>query len=64
MLAYQPESRATAAELSVHKWLEGVLVQGEIEVAQQQAERGRSGGTGDDPAPRDYTPQLAVMGRI
>ncbi|WVR07352.1 hypothetical protein IAU60_004393 [Kwoniella sp. DSM 27419] len=35
MLHYYPDSRATAAELVKHPWLEGVVVQGEMEMAQQ-----------------------------
>ncbi|OCF40514.1 CMGC/SRPK protein kinase [Kwoniella heveanensis CBS 569] len=34
MLHYFPDSRATAAELVKHPWLEGVVVQGELEMAQ------------------------------
>nr|XP_019044529.1 CMGC/SRPK protein kinase [Kwoniella bestiolae CBS 10118]OCF23459.1 CMGC/SRPK protein kinase [Kwoniella bestiolae CBS 10118] len=34
MLHYYPDSRATAAELVNHPWLEGVVVQGELEMAQ------------------------------
>ncbi|EIW67425.1 hypothetical protein TREMEDRAFT_33616 [Tremella mesenterica DSM 1558] len=33
MLHYYPDSRATAAEMVKHPWLEGVVVQGEIELA-------------------------------
>ncbi|RXK38133.1 CMGC/SRPK protein kinase [Tremella mesenterica] len=33
MLHYYPDSRATAAEMVKHPWLEGVVVQGEIEMA-------------------------------
>ncbi|KAK8854938.1 hypothetical protein IAR55_003677 [Kwoniella newhampshirensis] len=34
MLHYYPDNRATAAELVKHPWLEGVVVQGELEMAQ------------------------------
>ena len=33
MLHYYPDSRATAAELAKHPWLDGVVVQGELEIA-------------------------------
>ena len=33
MLHYYPDSRATAAEMVKHKWLDGVIVQGEVEMA-------------------------------
>ncbi|KAL1407347.1 hypothetical protein Q8F55_006769 [Vanrija albida] len=39
MLHYYPDSRATAAELVKHPWLEGVVVQGDLEIAQQLHER-------------------------
>lgn len=35
MLHYYPDSRATAAELVKHPWLEGVVVLGEMEIAEQ-----------------------------
>lgn len=39
MLHYYPDSRAKASELLQHPWLEGVVVQGELEIAQQNQER-------------------------
>ncbi|WVQ99837.1 hypothetical protein IAU59_006980 [Kwoniella sp. CBS 9459] len=54
MLHYFPDSRATAAELVKHPWLDGVVVQGELEMAQKfhQAEvdrlRGQQQGDGSD----------------
>lgn len=39
MLHYYPDSRATAAELLKHPWLEGVVVQGDIEIAKQNHEK-------------------------
>lgn len=52
MLHYYPDSRATAAELVNHKWLEGVLVEGEFEMArrnqQQQLDREKLGSDGKD----------------
>jgi serine/threonine-protein kinase SRPK3 len=39
MLHYYPDSRATAAELLKHPWLEGVVVQGDLEIAKQNHER-------------------------
>lgn len=48
MLHYYSDSRASAAELVNHKWLEGVLVEGDFEMArrnqQQQMERERQAG--------------------
>lgn len=35
MLNYYPDSRATAAELVKHPWLDGVIVQGDLEMAQR-----------------------------
>jgi len=35
MMHYYPDSRATAAELVKHPWLEGVVVQGEEELAER-----------------------------
>ncbi|ORY35357.1 kinase-like domain-containing protein [Naematelia encephala] len=34
MMHYYPDARATAAELVKHPWLDGVVVQGEIEIAE------------------------------
>lgn len=43
MLHYYPDSRATAAELVRHSWLEGVVVQGEMEQSMREmAERARA----------------------
>lgn len=39
MLHYYPDSRATAAELVSHKWLEGVVVEGDIEMARRNHQR-------------------------
>ncbi|WVQ74743.1 hypothetical protein IAR50_004348 [Cryptococcus sp. DSM 104548] len=38
MLCYQPGERAKASDLLSHKWLEGVVVQGEVELAQSLRE--------------------------
>ncbi|KAL7423508.1 hypothetical protein Q5752_001088 [Cryptotrichosporon argae] len=38
MLHYYPDSRATAAELVKHPWLDGVVVQGDLEMAQRRHE--------------------------
>jgi serine/threonine-protein kinase SRPK3 len=53
MLHYYPDSRATAAEMVKHPWLDGVVVQGELEMAEKmhvaEVERLRAlqaGGTG------------------
>lgn len=35
MMHYYPDTRATAAELLKHPWLEGVVVQGEIDMAER-----------------------------
>lgn len=35
MLHYYPDSRATAAELAKHPWLDNVIVQGELEIAEK-----------------------------
>jgi serine/threonine-protein kinase SRPK3 len=35
MMHYYPDSRATAAELVKHPWLDGVVVQGDIEMAER-----------------------------
>jgi serine/threonine-protein kinase SRPK3 len=34
MLHYYPDSRGTAAELAKHPWLDGVVVQGELDMAE------------------------------
>ncbi len=39
MMHYYPDSRATAAELVKHPWLDGVVVQGEVEMHQKEMER-------------------------
>lgn len=36
MLHYYPESRAKAAELVNHPWLQGVVVQGELELEERK----------------------------
>ncbi|WRT68222.1 uncharacterized protein IL334_005198 [Kwoniella shivajii] len=57
MLHYYPDSRATAAELVNHPWLNGVVVQGELEMAQNfhraemekiRAQRGENGSENED----------------
>lgn len=50
MLHYYPDSRASAAELVKHKWLEGVVVQGEVEQSWRElAERAKAGtGTAEE----------------
>jgi serine/threonine-protein kinase SRPK3 len=40
MLHYYPDSRATAAEMVKHPWLQGVVVQGELEMAGREAAAG------------------------
>lgn len=76
MLHYYPDSRATAAELVHHPWLDNVVVQGEIEIAEKlhnkEIERldsvGKKGGSGEDAQNAlDLGPAvqgLAGMGRI
>lgn len=39
MLHYYPDSRATAAEMVKHPWLDGVVVQGEMEMAEKRHQR-------------------------
>ncbi|WWC71736.1 uncharacterized protein I206_105694 [Kwoniella pini CBS 10737] len=59
MLHYYPDSRATAAELVNHPWLDGVVVQGELEMAHnrhqsevaQSSEAGKSGESRGPPVP-------------
>ncbi len=59
MLRLHPERRALSKELLVHQWLEGVVVQGEIELAQKQqrqrllAAAGGAGGQSGDTAMSD-----------
>jgi serine/threonine-protein kinase SRPK3 len=36
MLHYYPDSRASASELVNHPWLQGVVVQGELEMEEQK----------------------------
>ncbi|KAK4684575.1 serine/threonine-protein kinase SRPK3, partial [Tremellales sp. Uapishka_1] len=49
MLHYYPDSRATAAELVKHPWLEGVVVQGEVEMEElRQSELRRSSEKGKE----------------
>lgn len=36
MLHYYPDSRASAAELVNHPWLQGVVVQGELELEERK----------------------------
>lgn len=46
MLRLHPEKRAKAADLIHHRWLDGVIVQGEIDVirrAEKEEEEGRTG---------------------
>ena len=57
MLRYYPESRASAAELVKHPWLDGVVVQGDLEMAERankaEAERIKAlqaGGAGGESA--------------
>lgn len=42
MLHYYPDSRASAAEMVKHPWLEGVIVQGELEMANSHGSRGNA----------------------
>lgn len=46
MLHYYPDSRATAAEMVKHPWLDGVVVQGELEMAARGGDASASGGPG------------------
>lgn len=70
MLHYYPDSRATAAELVKHPWLDGVVVQGDLEMAQRLHEqKGKS--KAKDPVPIDDIIKLGPsvagmvgMGRI
>lgn len=39
MLRYDITKRATAAEMVSHKWLEGVIVQGEIDLLEEHARK-------------------------
>lgn len=71
MLDYNSDKRATAAELIKHKWLENVVVQGEIDLMIQNHERRENG-----EAPLPHAPvgvltdpsvlnaQLGAMGQI
>lgn len=43
MLNYYPDSRATAGDMARHPWLDGVTVQGEVELEYAAEERRRSG---------------------
>lgn len=45
MLHYYPDTRATAAEMVKHPWLDGVVVQGELEMAARSREGGAASGT-------------------
>lgn len=38
MLHYYPDSRATAAELVKHPWLDGVIVEGDLQIAKRNHE--------------------------
>jgi len=73
MLHYYPDSRATAAELVSHPWLEGVVVQGELDMHHGEMERLAAAGSGgsesgtalDEVLKLGPTVQgLAGMGRI
>lgn len=54
MLHYYPDSRATAAELVKHPWLDGVIVEGDIQIAKRtheiEVERLRGLSSGDSEA--------------
>jgi serine/threonine-protein kinase SRPK3 len=56
MMRLNPEKRARAADMVNHVWLEGIVVQGEIDLilmaeAAERKERGRSGSRGSHRAP-------------
>nr|XP_018261296.1 CMGC/SRPK protein kinase [Kwoniella dejecticola CBS 10117]OBR83454.1 CMGC/SRPK protein kinase [Kwoniella dejecticola CBS 10117] len=66
MLHYYPDSRATAAELVNHPWLDGVVVQGELEMAhnrhQSEVERLQKEGDGNGEAKGPPVPIQDVLG--
>jgi serine/threonine-protein kinase SRPK3 len=69
MLHYYPDSRATAAELVKHPWLEGVVVLGEMEIAEQgrrtaleQAKRSMGSGT-STPSKKDAATPSPAKGK-
>ena len=64
MLHYYPDSRATAAELVKHPWLDGVVVQGDIEMMEREhreriaaaSDAAGENGVGAKAVDRDRTP--------
>jgi serine/threonine-protein kinase SRPK3 len=76
MLDYSSENRAKPADLVKHKWLEGVIVQGEIDLMMEQAAREQESSESSDPSapltgsaailsdPSTLKAQLGSMGRI
>jgi serine/threonine-protein kinase SRPK3 len=76
MLDYSSENRAKPADLVKHKWLEGVIVQGEIDLMMEQAAREQESSESSDQSapltgsaailsdPSTLKAQLGSMGRI
>ena len=76
MMNYYPDSRATAAELVKHPWLDGVVVQGDLEMAERahkaEAERikalqgGKSADKGKEKIPFEEIAKLgpALKGMV
>ena len=48
MMHYYPDARATAAELVKHPWLDGVVVQGELELHRAEVDTLRAARAGSD----------------
>lgn len=61
MLRLHPEKRAKASDLVHHNWLEGVVVQGELDVI-WRAEREEMNSSGLQPAVADSAMVMAVAG--
>jgi serine/threonine-protein kinase SRPK3 len=75
MLHYYPDSRASAAELVNHPWLNGVVVQGELEMEERKRagaavagaaaqSQGQGNGNGEEEKEKDKVPfeEIAKLG--
>jgi serine/threonine-protein kinase SRPK3 len=75
MLHYYPDSRASAAELVNHPWLNGVVVQGELEMEERKRagaavagaaaqSQGQGNGNGEKEKEKDKVPfeEIAKLG--
>jgi len=66
MMHYYPDSRATAAELVKHPWLDGVVVQGDLEMAERahkaEAERIKALQGGAKPKEKVPFEEIAKLG--